>query len=573
MFRFIRGYRKEAVLAPLFKMSEALLELLVPLVVKNIIDTGLAAGNEKYVLQMCAVLCGLALAGLAFSVTAQYFAAKAAVGYAAAMKQALFRHICSLSYADTDALGTSQLITRMTSDADKVQSGLNLSLRLLLRSPFVVFGAMIMAFTVDKTSALVFVGTIPALSVVVFAIMLASMPLYKAVQKRLDGVTSATRSGINGARVIRAFGREETETEKFTRENSLLNAASRKAGRISALINPLTYVILNLATILLLKTGALRVDAGLISQGAVVALYNYMAQILVELIKLADLIISITRALACSKRIKAVFAVTPSRQYPETGVQPDFTAPAVEFAGVDFTYPGAAEPSLADAGFTVKQGERIGITGATGSGKSTLVQLIPGFYLPDSGTVKLFGHDIKEYTQKQLNELTAYVPQKAVLFSGSIRENLLWGNENATEAQLLDAVKTAQAIDVLEAKENGMDELLTEGGKNLSGGQRQRLTVARALVKNAPILILDDSTSALDAATDAAMREAIGSLPGQPTVFIVSQRVSSVKDCDRILVTDDGRIAGFGTHEELLRENAIYREICASQTKGGTENG
>ena len=573
MLKFINGYKKEAVMAPLFKMLEALLELFVPLVVKNIIDNGIGTGDDIYILKMCALLALLALVGLLFSVTAQFFAAKAAVGYSSQMKRSLFEHISTLSYADIDTLGASKLITRMTSDADKVQNGINLTLRLLLRSPFVVFGAMIMAFTVDKTSAMTFAGTIPALSVVVFAVMFASIPLYKTVQKHLDNVTSATRSGLNGVRVIRAFGREQRETDKFINENSILNFAARKAGRISALINPLTYVILNFAIIILIRTGALRVDAGLISQGAVVALYNYMSQILVELIKLANLIISITKAVACGNRIKAVFEVSPSLTYPEKSAEADLNTNAVEFSDVSFSYPGAAEESLTGATFTVKKGERIGITGTTGSGKSTLINLIPRFYDAEKGNIKLFGNNIKDYTEDELNRLVAVVPQRSVLFSGTIRENLLWGNRNADEGTLKNAIKTAQAENVISAKENGLDEMLTEGGKNLSGGQRQRLTIARALVKNAPVLILDDSFSALDAATDAALRQALKELPDKPTIFTVSQRISSVMDCDRIIVTEDGKISDIGTHAELLGRCAVYKEIYASQTKGGAANG
>lgn len=567
---FIKKYKLETILAPLFKMFEALLELFVPLVVKRIIDVGILNSDVNYILKMCLLLTLLAFTGLAFSITAQYFSARAAVGFATGLRYSLFRHIGTLSYTEIDTLGTGRLITRMTSDINQVQNGINLTLRLLMRSPFVVFGAMIMAFTVDTASAVTFAGTIPVLSAVVFAIMLGTVPLYKAVQKNLDAILSKTRSSLTGVRVLRAFTTEKRDIEDFGRRNSLLLASQKKAGRISALLNPLTYVIINVATIILIYTGALRVEAGAISQGSVVALYNYMAQILVELIKLASLIITITKAIASGGRIAEILEVKPSVTYPEKGAVPDFSKPAVEFRGVSFTYRNAGEKSLSDVSFSVNKGEKIGITGSTGSGKSTLINLIPRFYDATEGEVLLFGNPVASYDRETLNSLVAVVPQRAVLFSGTIRENLLWGNKNATEEELLSAIKTAQAEDVISSKTDGLDEMIHEGGKNLSGGQKQRLTIARALVKKAPVLILDDSASALDPGTDMRLRRALSELPDAPAVFIVSQRISSVSSCGKILVTEDGALAGEGTHEELLRTNDIYREIYASQN-GGAE--
>lgn len=568
---FIKNYKLETVLAPLFKMFEALLELFVPLVVKRIIDVGILNHDVSYILKMCLLLTLLAFVGLAFSITAQYFSARAAVGFSTKLRYSLFQHIGTLSYTELDTLGTSKLITRMTADVNQVQNGINLTLRLLLRSPFVVFGAMIMAFTVDAKSAITFAGTIPVLSVVVFAIMLGTVPLYKAVQKNLDAILSKTRNSLTGVRVLRAFTTEKRDIEDFGRRNSLLLSSQKRAGRISALLNPLTYVIINAATIILIYTGALRVESGAISQGSVVALYNYMAQILVELIKLASLIITITKAIASGGRIAEILEVTPSVTYPEKGAKPDFSKPAVEFRNVSFTYKNAGEESLSDISFTVNKGEKTGITGSTGSGKSTLVNLIPRFYDATQGEVLIFGNPVSAYDRETLNSLVSVVPQKAVLFSGTIRENLLWGNKNATEEELTAAVRAAQAEDVIMSKENGLDEMLSEGGKNLSGGQRQRLTIARALVKRAPILILDDSASALDLGTDMRLRRALAELPDSPAVFIVSQRISSVSSCDKILVTEDGALAGEGTHHELLASNEVYREIYNSQN-GGAEN-
>ena len=571
LFVYLKNYKLETVLAPLFKMFEALLELFVPLVVKKIIDVGIMNSDGTYILKMCVLLAFIAFVGLAFSITAQYFSAKAAVGFSSELRYALFSHIGTLSYSEIDTLGTSKLITRMTSDVNQVQSGINLTLRLLLRSPFVVFGAMIMAFTVDSTSALTFVGTIPALSVVVFAIMLGTVPLYKAVQKHLDGILSKTRSSLTGVRVLRAFTTEKRDIEDFRAKNLSLLHSQQKAAKFSALLNPLTYVIINVAVIILIYTGALRVEAGILTQGAVVALYNYMSQILVELIKLANLIITITKAFAGGNRISEIFDTKPSVSYPEKSAEPDFSAPAVEFRNVSFTYKNAGAKSLDNISFTAKKGEKIGIIGSTGSGKSTLINLISRFYDASEGEIYLFGKKIDSYSKDTLGKLTSVVAQKAVLFSGTIRENILWGKKDATEEEIASALKTAQAEDIILSKSQGLDERVEEGGKNFSGGQKQRLTIARALIKNAPVLILDDSASALDFATDLRLRQALGELPDSPSVFIVSQRTSSVMNCDKILVMEDGEIEAVGTHDELLKKSAVYREIHSSLT-GGAEN-
>ncbi len=568
---YLKNYKLETVLAPLFKMLEALLELFVPLVIRDIIDTGISSSDTSYILKKCVLLAFLAFTGLAFSITAQFFAAKAAVGFSSSLRYALFSHTQSLSFTEIDTLGTSNLITRMTGDVNQVQNGVNLTLRLLLRSPFVVFGAMIMAFTIDTRSALIFAGAIALLSVVVFAIMLGTVPLYKNVQKRLDKVLEKTRSTLTGVRVLRAFSTEEKDTEEFTRRNSLLLGAQRKAGRISALLNPLTYVLINVAIAVLIYTGAINVEAGLLSRGAVVALYNYMSQILVELIKLANLIITITKSFASANRISEVFAISPSVNYPDEGAEPDFSAPAVEFRNVSFTYKNAGEKSLSGINFTVEKGAKTGIIGSTGSGKSTLINLIPRFYDASEGEIYIFGNPISAYSKKTLGSLISVVPQKAVLFSGTIKENLLWGNNEATENDVAAAIKTAQAEDIIASKSEGLNEQITEGGKNLSGGQKQRLTIARALIKKAPIIILDDSASALDLATDLKLRKALAELPGSPTVFIVSQRTSSVMTCDSIIVMEDGEIENMDTHENLLRESKVYKEIYDS-LNGGAEN-
>lgn len=561
---YMKSYKKEAVLGPLFKLLEALLELLVPLVIAAVIDTGIAGNDRSYVIRMCLLLVGLGVVGLVFSITAQYFAAKASVGFVSRLRHALFAHIQSLSYTELDTLGTSTLITRMTSDMNQVQSGVNLTLRLLLRSPFVVFGAMIMAFTIDVKAALIFAVTIPVLSVVVFGIMLWCIPLYKRVQRKLDGVLSATRENLTGVRVIRAFCKEEEQISRFDSCNQDLTRTQKYVGRISALMNPVTFVLINLAIIWLVYTGALRVEAGLISQGAVVALYNYMSQILVELIKLANLIINITKSVACGNRIQSVFEIQSTLAEADHAPQPVSSPYAVEFSHVSLRYANAGGDALTDISFAARPGETIGVIGSTGSGKSSLVNLIPRFYDATCGQVLVDGVNVKEYPLDDLRSRIGVVPQKAVLFKGTIRDNLRWGNPDATDAELLEAVQTAQAGEVL-AQKGGLDFELEQGGKNLSGGQKQRFTIARALVKHPRILILDDSASALDFATDAALRKAIREMPGNPTVFIVSQRTSSLQHADQILVLEDGAVVGAGTHEQLLESCEVYQEIYQSQ--------
>ncbi|CBL18115.1 ABC transporter ATP-binding protein [Ruminococcus champanellensis] len=564
LLAYMKNYKKEAVLGPLFKLLEALLELLVPLVIAAVIDTGIAGGNRGYVIRMCLLLVGFGIVGLVFSITAQYFAAKASVGFVTKLRHALFDHIQGLSYTELDTIGTSTLITRMTSDMNQVQSGMNLTLRLLLRSPFVVFGAMIMAFTIDVKAALIFAAAIPVLSLVVFGIMLWCIPLYKRVQRKLDGVLSATRENLTGVRVIRAFCKEEEQISRFDACNQDLTRTQKYVGRISALMNPVTYILINLAIIWLVYTGALRVDVGLISQGAVVALYNYMSQILVELIKLANLIINITKSVACGNRIQSVFEIRSSLDAPEQAPAPKDFSYAVEFDHVTLRYANAGDDSLSDISFAARPGETIGVIGSTGSGKSSLVNLIPRFYDASAGQVLVDGINVKEYPLDDLRNRIGVVPQKAVLFKGTIRDNLRWGNPDATDDQLLEAVQTAQAGEVL-AQKGGLDFELEQGGKNLSGGQKQRFTIARALVKHPKILILDDSASALDFATDAALRKAIREMPGNPTVFIVSQRTSSLQHADQILVLEDGAVVGAGTHTQLLESCPVYQEIYQSQ--------
>ncbi len=561
---YMKSYKKEAVLGPLFKLLEALLELLVPLVIAAVIDTGIAGGDRGYVVRMCLLLVGLGIVGLVFSITAQYFAAKASVGFVAKLRHALFDHIQGLSYTELDTIGTSTLITRMTSDMNQVQSGMNLTLRLLLRSPFVVFGAMIMAFTIDVKAALIFAAAIPVLSLVVFGIMLWCIPLYKRLQRKLDGVISSTRENLTGGRVNRAFCKEEEQISRFDACNQDLTRTQKYVGRISALMNPVTYILINLAIIWLVYTGALRVEAGLISQGAVVALYNYMSQILVELIKLANLIINITKSVACGNRIQSVFEIRSSLDAPEQAPAPKDFSYAVEFDHVTLRYANAGDDSLSDISFAARPGETIGVIGSTGSGKSSLVNLIPRFYDASAGQVLVNGIHVKEYPLDDLRNRIGVVPQKAVLFKGTIRDNLRWGNPDATDVQLLEAVQTAQAGEVL-AQKGGLDFELEQGGKNLSGGQKQRFTIARALVKHPKILILDDSASALDFATDAALRKAIREMPGNPTVFIVSQRTSSLQHADQILVLEDGTVVGAGTHTQLLESCPVYQEIYQSQ--------
>ncbi len=565
MLVYLREYVKESVLGPLFKLFEATLELIVPLIIASIIDNGINADtpDSAYVVKMSLLLLLLGAVGLAFSVTAQYFAAKASVGYVTKLRFALFSHIQTLSYSELDRLGTSTMITRMTSDTNQIQTGLNLGLRLLLRSPFVVFGAMIMAFTIDTKSALTFVAAIALLSIVVFGIMLISIPLYKKVQARLDGVLGKTRENLSGARVIRAFCKEDDETQEFKNKNAELTSVQKYVGKISSLMNPLTYVIINLAVLWLIHTGALQVKAGNLTQGEVVALYNYMSQILVELIKLANLIITITKAVASGARINSVFDIQSSIKAGNLTEGTDGLF-AVEFSDVSLKYGNSAENSLSEISFKVKHGDTVGIIGGTGSGKTSLINLIPRFYDPTSGTVLIDGQDAKLYKEEALRKTIAVVPQKAVLFKGSIRDNMKLGNENATDEEIIEALKTAQAESVVVDK-GGLDAVIEQGGKNLSGGQRQRLTIARALVNKPKVLILDDSASALDYATDAKLRAAIRNMSGNTTVFIVSQRASSIMHADKIIVLDDGEAVGLGTHSELLSSCSVYREIYASQ--------
>lgn len=565
---FLGAYKKESILAPLFKMLEATFELIVPLVMAAIIDVGIAGGDKQYVFRMCMVMVGLGLIGLVCSITAQFFAARAAVGMASRLRHAVFAHIQKLSFSKIDQVGTSTLITRMTSDINQVQAGINLFLRLFLRSPFIVFGAMVMAFTVDIKAAFIFVVTIPLLSAVVFGVMYVSIPLYKKVQGGLDEVLLLVRENLTGVRVIRAFHKEEEELRAFERKNERLNKNQQYVGKISALTNPVTYVIVNAATLVLIWTGAVRVDAGFLTQGEVVALVNYMSQILVELIKLANLIVSVTKAIACGKRVADVLDLEtgmPDNSGLQEQPHPVQTTPKVDFSGVSMSYHGSGEYAVTDIDFQVHKGETVGIIGGTGSGKSTVVNMIPRFYDVSAGSVKIDGMDVRAYDLVALRQKIGVVMQKAVLFKGTIRDNLKWGNPDATDAQIMAAVEAAQAADVIRAKEHGLDERIEQGGKNLSGGQRQRLTIARALVRRPEILILDDSASALDFATDAKLRKSLRELDYDPTVFIVSQRTSSVQSADCILVMDDGELVGKGTHEELLESCGVYQEIYASQ--------
>jgi len=573
LLKYIKDYKKESILAPLFKMLEASFELMVPLVMASIIDRGIADNDTSYIIKMGLILVLLAAVGLISAVTAQYFSAKAAVGFATKLRSALFSHIQSLSYTELDTVGTNTLITRMTSDVNQLQNGVNLTLRLLLRSPFIVFGAMIMAFTVDVKAALIFVVAIPLLSIVVFGIMIVSMPLYKKVQAALDKILGRTRENLAGARVIRAFCNEESEIAEFEQENELLLNTQVFVGKISAAMNPVTYIIVNVALVVLLWTGAIRVDNGIITQGEVVALVNYMSQILVELIKLANLIIQLTKALACAKRVEGIFAITSSMNdgtlgKSDTGVinkkKADKEA-AIIFEHVGLTYSGGGEESLTDINFTVQKGETIGIIGGTGSGKTSVVNLIPRFYDATKGRVVIDGADVKDYEISSLREKIGIVPQKAVLFKGTIKENLLWGNENATMEDLEKALEISQAKEFVDTKEGRLDFPIAQGGKNLSGGQKQRLTIARAIVRNPQILILDDSASALDFATDAKLRQAVKGMKNDMSVIIVSQRASSIQYADKIIVMDDGKMAGIGTHDQLLAENEIYQEIYYSQ--------
>lgn len=566
---YLKAYRKEACLAPIFKMLEAVFELFVPLVIKGIIDYGIAAEDRAYCLRMGLLLLLLAVIGLAMATTAQWFSARAAAGFAAKIKQVLMEHIQKLSYTELDTIGTSTLITRMTSDVNQVQTGTNLVLRLFMRSPFIVFASMIMAFTIDFKAAMIFVITIPLLSVVVFGIMLSSIPLYKKVQSQLDRVLGITRENLTGVRVIRAFNKEEEEISHFKTENEQFTRLQTFVGKISALMNPLTFVIVNSAILVLVWTGAWRVEGGILTQGAVVALVNYMSQILVELIKLADLIINITKAVACGNRIQKVLEVEPSMENGSKECIEERRTPAnaVDFNHVSLTYSGAGAPSLTDIDLHVKTGQTIGIIGGTGSGKTSVVNLIPRFYDATQGNVLVFGKPVKEQDMESLRSQIAVVPQKAVLFAGTIRENMKWGKEDATDEEIMEAITIAQAAEVVQKKEGGLDAFVEQGGKNLSGGQRQRLTIARALVRKPRILILDDSASALDFATDAALRKAIREMKNAPTVFIVSQRTSSIRFADQILVLDDGKSVGVGTHDELLTTCSVYKEIYDSQYK------
>mgnify|MGYP001050368591 CR=1 FL=1 len=602
---YLKDYKKETVLAPLFKMLEATFELFVPLVMADIIDIGIARGDRHYIYMRCLLLVALGVIGLTCSLTAQYFAAKAAVGFAAGMKSGLYRHIQSLSFAELDTLGASTMITRMTSDANQVQNGVNMVLRLFLRSPFIVFGAMVMAFTIDVKAALIFVVTIPLLSLVVFGVMAVSIPLYRKVQAGLDRVLGITRENLTGARVIRAFHKEGSEITRFDESNDHLTAMQNYVGRISALMNPVTYVIINLATVVLIYVGALQVDVGNLTQGNVVALVNYMSQILVELIKLANLIITVTKAAACANRIQSVFDMQPSMDKGGAGNAAGQTAgnagraseradgeadcagsksefstdtvdcvdavdEAVRFSHVSMHYHNAGEAALEEIDFAAKRGQTIGIIGGTGSGKSSVVNMIPRFYDASAGSVLVDGRDVRDYSVRELRQKIGVVLQKAVLFQGTIRDNLKWGKEDASDDELWEALTLSQAAEFVREKDGQLDAKIEQGGKNLSGGQKQRLTIARALVKKPEILILDDSASALDYATDAKLRSAIKGMDGNTTVFIVSQRTASIMHADLILVLDDGRLAGIGTHEQLLAECGVYREIYESQFKKET---
>lgn len=570
LLKYLKDYKKETILAPLFKLLEASFELFVPLVMAQIIDVGIAGGDGHYVWKMCLLMVALGIIGLVCAVTAQFFSAKAAVGFATKLRHALFAHIQSLSFTEMDVMGTSTLITRMTSDVNQVQYGVNMVLRLFLRSPCIVFGAMIMAFTIDVKGALIFVVTIPLLSIVVFGIMAITIPLYKKTQAALDTVLKNTRENLTGIRVIRAFNKEKEERQKFQENNSALTQMQMHVGKISGLMNPLTFVIVNGATIVLIWQGAFQVDSGVITQGELIALVNYMSQILVELVKLANLIVTITKSLASANRVESILQMKSSMEdiaEKNEGAGNINIEEAVRFDHVSLTYAGAGEESLTDIDFCAKKGETIGIIGGTGSGKSSLVNMIPRFYDATKGHVLVNGRDVREYQVHALRDKVGVVLQKATLFKGTIRENLLWGNEHAAEEELWNALEISQAREFVEKKDGQLDAKINQGGKNLSGGQRQRLTIARALVKNPEILILDDSASALDFATDARLRKAIREMKQKMTVFIVSQRASSIMHADKILVLDDGRIAGMGTHEVLLENCDIYREIYESQFK------
>ena len=570
LMMYLKDYKKESILAPLFKLLEAFFELMVPLVMANIIDYGISNRNMGYIGKMGLLLLLLGVVGLASSITAQFFAAKAAVGFSTKLRQALFNHIEDLSFTDIDKAGTSTMITRMTSDVNQVQSGVNMTLRLFLRSPIIVFGAMIMAFTIDVKCALIFVVAIPLLSVVVFGIILSTIPLYKKVQSKLDQVLGITRENLTGVRVIRAFHQEAKEADRFRENNEALSAMQIFVGKISACMNPVTYIIVNGAIIALIYTGAVQVNIGNLSQGEVVAIINYMNQILVELVKLANLIVTMTKALACAERVASVFDIGADVAYVGAQDQKladkvDKSAPFLDFKHVSLTYQGAGAPTLQDMNFTVNRGDTVGIIGGTGSGKTSLVNLIPGFYPATEGEILLEGRDIKTMGDEELRGRIGVVPQKAVLFKGTIRSNLQWGKPDATEEEMWRALELAQASEVVDGKPGKLDATVAQNGKNFSGGQRQRLTIARALVRNPEILILDDSASALDYATDAKLRAAIRTLEDKTTTFIVSQRASTIRHADKIIVLDDGEIAGMGTHDELLKDCTVYQEIYYSQ--------
>ena len=579
LMTYLKDYKKESILAPLFKLLEAFFELLVPLVMANIIDYGISNRNMGYIGKMGLLLLLLGVVGLASSITAQFFAAKAAVGFSTKLRQALFNHIEDLSFTDIDKAGTSTMITRMTSDVNQVQSGINMTLRLFLRSPIIVFGAMIMAFTIDVKCALIFVVAIPLLSVVVFGIILSTIPMYKKVQSKLDQVLGITRENLTGVRVIRAFHQEAKEADRFRENNEALSAMQIFVGKISACMNPVTYIIVNGAIIALIYTGAVQVNIGNLSQGEVVAIINYMNQILVELVKLANLIVTMTKALACAERVASVFDIGADAAYvgaqdQELADKVDQSAPFLDFKHVSLTYQGAGAPTLQDMNFTVNRGDTVGIIGGTGSGKTSLVNLIPGFYPATEGEILLEGRDIRTMSDEELRGRIGVVPQKAVLFKGTIRSNLQWGKPDATEEEMWKALELAQASEVVDGKPGKLDATVAQNGKNFSGGQRQRLTIARALVRNPEILILDDSASALDYATDAKLRAALRTLEDKTTTFIVSQRASTIRHADKIIVLDDGEIAGMGTHDELLKDCTVYQEIYYSQypeQRGGVQ--
>lgn len=562
LLKFMKGYEKECVLGPLFKLLEASFELMIPLVVRRIIDVGIASGDRGYILKMTGVMVVLGIVGLACSITAQFFAAKAAVGFASRLRHNVMEHLLRFSYTQLDQLGTSTMVTRMTSDINQVQNGMNLTLRLLLRSPFVVLGALVMAFTIDAQSAAVFAGVIPLLCLIVFGIMLITMPMYKRVQASLDGVTSATRQNLSGVRVLRAFCMEDAQVEDFEKKTQILTDRQLSAGRISNLMNPITFVIINLAVVLLVQIGAVKVDTGVLTQGYVIALYNYMGQILVELIKMANLIITMTKSVACGNRVEDILELVPA---DAAGEQKSEVLGTVTFRDVTARYQGSSAPALEHISFTAAPGKTVGIIGGTGSGKTTLVNLIPGFYRADEGQVQIDGENVESLDHDTLRRKIGVVPQKSVLFKGTIRENLQWGREDATEEEMWQALSVAQAKEIVEGKTGGLDAAVEQSGSNFSGGQRQRLAIARALVRKPSVLILDDSASALDYATDAALRGAIRNMDNPPTTFIVSQRAASVRFADEILVLDDGMLVGRGTHDQLLNTCPVYQEIYYSQ--------